>query len=167
MSAAPPTLSHARQQVARRWAALASRERYALVVVLLVLGLFIVWSVLIQPAWRTLRDAPAAHDRFDTQLQDMHRLAAEIRELRGATAVSATQAGDALKAATARLGESGKLAPRGERAVLALNNASPEGLRAWLIEARSAARARPVELQLQRTGQGYSGSVTVTLPGAP
>jgi general secretion pathway protein M len=48
-----------------------------------------------------------------------------------------------------------------------LSNAAPEGLRAWLIEARSAARARPVELQLQRSAQGFSGSLTVTLAGVP
>jgi general secretion pathway protein M len=51
--------------------------------------------------------------------------------------------------------------------VLSLNNASSEGLRAWLSEARSAARVRPVEMQLQRSPQGYSGSLTVQLPGSP
>jgi general secretion pathway protein M len=56
---------------------------------------------------------------------------------------------------------------RGDRAVLNLSNASSEALRAWLVEARSAARARPLELQLQRGPQGYSGSVTVSLSGAP
>ena len=167
MSATLPTLSPARQQLSRRWAALAPREQYALAAVLFMVGLFIVWSTLIQPAWRTVRDAPAAIDQIDAQLQDMQRLAAEIRELRATAPVSAAQAGEALTAATTRLGEAGKIALRGERAVLTLTRASAEGLRAWLIEARSAARARPIELQLQRTPQGYSGSLTVTLPGAP
>ena len=156
-----------RQQLARRWAALAPRERAALTLVLLVLGLVLVWATLVEPAWRTARTAPAALDQLDAQLQDMQRLAVEVRELRGTAPVSAVQASEALKAATARLGESGKIALRGDGAVLTLNNATPEGLRAWLIEARSAARARPVELQLQRSAQGFSGSLTVTLAGAP
>jgi len=167
MSSNVAAVSHLRQQLARRWATLAPRERGALTLVLLVLVLFFVWATLVQPAWRTVRAAPAALDQLDAQLQEMQRLAAEVRELRSTAPVSAAQASDALKAATARLGESGKIALRGDSAVLTLSNAAPEGLRAWLIEARSAARARPVELQLQRSGQGFSGSLTVTLAGAP
>jgi general secretion pathway protein M len=167
MSMALPALSPARQQLSRRWAALAPRERYALAAALFLVGLLMVWITLVQPAWRTLRDTPAAIDKLDTQLQDMQRLAAEVRELRATAPVSTAQSADALTAATARLGEAGRLALRGDRAVLTLTSASPEGLRAWLNEARSAARARPIELQLQRSASGYSGSVTVTLPGAP
>jgi general secretion pathway protein M len=167
MSSSVAAVSHLRQQLARRWAALTARERGALTLVLLVLGLFFVWVTLVGPAWRTVRAAPAALDQLDAQLQDMQRLAAEVRELRGTAPVTAAQASDALKAATARLGESGRIALRGGSAVLTLSNAAPEGLRAWLIEARSAARARPVELQLQRSAQGFSGSLTVTLAGAP
>lgn len=167
MSSSVAAASPVRQQLAQRWAALAPRERGALTLVLLVLGLFFVWVTLVQPAWRTVRAAPAALDQLDAQLQEMQRLAAEVRELRGTAPVSAAQAADALKAATARLGESGKIALRGDSAVLTLSNAAPEGLRAWLIEARSAARARPVELQLQRSAQGFSGSLIVTFAGAP
>jgi len=167
MSTAMPTLAPARQLLTRRWSALAPRERVGFSAALFVLGLFLVWSILIQPAWRTVRDAPAAIDKLDAQLQEMQSLAAEVRELRATAPVSAAQSSEALTAATTRLGETGKIALRGERAVLNLTNASSEGLRAWLVEARSAARARPLELQLQRSAQGYSGSITVTLSGAP
>jgi general secretion pathway protein M len=171
MSAALPSLSprllDVRQRVAQRWSAFAPRERNAIAAASVVLGLVIGWSVLVQPAWRSVRDAPALLDRLDAQLQDVQRLAAESRELRATAPVSAAQAVEALKAATARLGETGRIALRGDRAVLTLSNASAEGLQGWLVEARSAARARPVEAQLQRSPQGYSGSVTVSLPGAP
>lgn len=162
-----PALTTARQGLARRWAGFASRERYALSAALALVGLFVVWNTLIQPAWRTVRDAPAAIDKLDTQLQELQSLANEVRELRAIAPVSVAQASDALTAATTRLGDTGKIALRGERAVLTLSNASAEGLRAWLGEARSAARARPIELQLQRGAQGYSGNLTVTLSGAP
>jgi general secretion pathway protein M len=166
-AALPPQLKSAGQQLAQRWAALAPRERIALGAALSVIAILVVWISLIQPAWRNVRAAPALHDQLDSQLQQVQRLAAESRELRAAAPVSAAQSAEALKAATSRLGESGKLNLRGDRAVLNLNNASSEGLRAWLSEARSAARVRPVELQLQRSPQGYSGSLTVQLPGSP
>lgn len=162
-----PKLQGVRAQLAQRWAALAPRERYALgAAIAFVIGLM-AWNILVQPAWRSVRAAPAQLDQLDAQLQELQRLAVETRELRAAAPVSAGQSADALKAATGRLGETGKLALRGDRAVLTLSNASSEGLRAWLNEARSAARARPLELQLQRSPQGYSGSITINLPGTP
>jgi general secretion pathway protein M len=166
LTALSPKVKGLGQQFAQRWSAFAPRERYALGAAMFVVGAFVVWVTLIQPAWRSVRSAPGLLDQLDAQLQDMQRQAAESRELRAAAPVSAAQSADALKAATGRLGETGKIALRGDRAVLTLTNASSEGLRAWLNEARSAARARPVELQLQRSPQGYSGSVTVHLPGA-
>ena len=36
----------------------------------------------------------------------------------------------------------------------------------WLGEVRGAARARPVEAQLTRAANGYSGSLVLQLPGA-
>jgi len=51
----------------------------------------------------------------------------------------------------------------GDRATLKLNGVSGEALRDWLSEARSAARARAVEVTLTRNPQGYSGTVVVTL----
>jgi general secretion pathway protein M len=167
MSATLPALATARQGLARKWAGFAPRERTALGAALALVGAVLLWIVLIQPAWRTVRDAPAAIDKLDSQLQELQSLANEVRELRATAPVSPAQAGDALTAATSRLGETGKLALRGDRALLTLSNASAEGLRAWLGEARSAARARPTELQLQRGPQGYSGNLTVTLSGAP
>jgi general secretion pathway protein M len=166
-AALPPQLKNAGQQLAQRWAALAPRERIALGAALTLVAVFIIWISLIQPAWRSVRAAPALLDQLDMQLQQVQRLAAESRDLRAAAPVSAAQSAEALKSATNRLGEAGKLNLRGDRAVLSLNNASSEGLRAWLSEARSAARVRPVEMQLQRSPQGYSGSLTVQLPGSP
>ena len=67
----------------------------------------------------------------------MQRLAGEARELKTGTPVGAAQAAAALKAATDRLGERGRLAVIGDRATLTLNGVSGEVLRQWLAEARS------------------------------
>jgi len=164
--ALPPALTAWRTMVRARWQALAARERRLVAIACTVLGLFVVWLVFIQPAWRTLREAPVQLDRLDTQLQQMQRLAAEARELRNATPLSAAQSAMALKAATDRLGEKGRLAMQGDRAILTLTNVSGEQLRGWLSEARSGAHARPVEAQLSRSAQGYNGTVVVSLGGS-
>ena len=169
MSAAAPTSparAARRQQSRTWWQARTSRERQAVAVVGAVIVLFLIWSLLVQPALRTLREAPAQLDRLDAQTQQMQRIAAESTGLRGAPRVGPVQAAQALRAATDRLGDRGKLLIQGDRATLTLINATPEALRAWLNEARSGARARPVEAQLQRGPGGYSGTIAVTLGSA-
>lgn len=148
-----------------RWEAMAARERIGLSIAASLLGLLLIWQLGIASALRTLRDAPQQIDRLDAQLQDMQRMANEAKELRAIPAVSAAQARLALNAATDRLGAAAKLSVHGERATLALTNASSEQLLAWLGEARNAARARPIEAQLQRGPKGYSGTLLVSLGG--
>lgn len=166
-SPAPSGLASLQQQAGTWWQARTPRERQAVVLVALVLAMFAAWSLLVQPALRTLREAPAQLDRLDAQYQQMQRVAAESGALRAAPRVSPSQATLALKAATDRLGEHGKLLVQGDRATLTLTSVAPEALRGWLTEARNGARARPVEAQLQRNPAGYSGTLVVTIGGAP
>jgi general secretion pathway protein M len=121
--------------------------------------------VAVQPALRTLREAPAQLDALDAQLQGMQRQAADVARLKGISPVGAAQAAEALKAATARLGDKAKLSLQGDRAVVTFNNVTSTELRSWLGEARSGARARPAEAQLTKGPKGYSGPVTLTLVG--
>jgi general secretion pathway protein M len=162
-SAALPALAALRTQTLARWRSFAPRERLALAMGGLLLALFIVWSLLVAPAWRVSRDAPVELDRLEVQLQQMQRLAADARTLKGAPAVSPAQAVEPLKAATARLGNKASLVFQGDRATLTLTGVSGEALRDWLSEARSAAHARPIDVQLTRSGDGYAGLVVVTL----
>ncbi|HJV96458.1 MAG TPA: type II secretion system protein M, partial [Albitalea sp.] len=64
-----------------------------------------------------------------------------------------------------RLGDKGRLLMQGDRATLTLTGVQADALRAWLSEARSAAHARAVDVQLSRSAQGYSGTVVVSLGG--
>jgi general secretion pathway protein M len=162
----PPALASLRVEAGKWWLARTPRERRAVVLVLSVLALLVVFSLFIQPAWRTASAAPAQLDQLDGELQQMQRVAAESRVLRAVSPVSQTQAGAALKAASERLGDKAKLNLQGDRATLSLTGISPEALRGWLNEARSGARARPVEATLQRGPAGFTGSVTVTLGAA-
>ena len=163
----PPALASLRTEADKWWRARTTRERRAVILVLAVLGALLVWSLFIQPAWRSARAAPAQLDQLDGELQQMQRVAAESRTLRAISPVSQSQAGAALKAATERLGDKAKLNLQGDRATLTLTGIGPEALRAWLNEARSGARARPIDATLQRGPAGFTGSVTVTLGGTP
>jgi len=154
------------QALAARWQALGARERTLLQLAGAALALLLLWSAAIQPALRTLRQAPEQLAQVDAQLQQMQRLAQEVRELREQPPVPAAQALQALRAASERLGSAARLSITGERAVLSLSGIDGEALQAWLGEVRSAARARPIEANLQRGPQGYSGSIVLVL-GVP
>lgn len=147
-----------------RWRALAPRERRGLGIAAWVVGAFLLWALAIGPAWRTVRAAPAQLDQLDAQLQGMQRQANEARELRAIAPLGASQAAAALRASSEALGSAGRLQVVGDRATLTLTGINGTQLRDWLAEARSAARARPLEANLTRGPQGYSGSIVVALP---
>lgn len=148
------------------WQGLAARERLLVAVAVAAVVLAAVFGLAVQPAWRTVHTAPSEIERLDEQLRVMQRLATEARELRALPAVSVAQSAAALKAASDRLGDKGRLTIVGDRATLALNGAGTAQLRAWLSEVRLGARARPIEATLQRGPQGYSGSIVVALGGS-
>ncbi len=151
------------QQLAARWQALAARERRLVgAAAVLLLGLAI-WLTLLGPALRTLRGAPARLEQLESAVLRQRALAVEAATLRNTPPVSAAQAANALNTATERLGTAGRLVVQGERASLQLTGVEAPALQAWLAEARSAARARPVEMQLTRGQRGLSGSVVVSL----
>jgi general secretion pathway protein M len=149
------------------WRGLGARERRAVVFAGMLLAAALLWLLALAPALRTLARVPAQIDAAEVQLQAMQRLAAEARELRSATPVAPEQAGAALRAATERLGEAARLALQGDRAVLTVNGVSGSALRDWLAEARSGARARPVEVSLTRGANGLSGTLVLAIGGAP
>lgn len=156
-------LTSLRQQARNWWKSRTQRERQGVVIIGCVLGFFVVWSIFIAPASRIIREAPAQLDRLEAQYQQMQRISVESTALRGAARVSPAQAAAALKSATDRLGDRGRLTLIGDRATLTLTGVSTEALRAWLGEARSGARARPVDAQLQRGPTGFTGSLTVVI----
>jgi general secretion pathway protein M len=148
-----------------RWAAMSLRERGGVTLAALLIGVALVWSLAVQPAWRTVRSAPAEQARLDAAWQRMQSEAAEATRLRALPPVAPTLAAQSLQAATARLGVAGKLSLQGERAVLTLDGASGAAIAAWLSEVRRGARARPVEARLERVDDGYRGRITVAIGG--
>ena len=155
----------ARAQAGQFWRSRAPRERQLIAGGAIALVVLIVWLIAVQPALTTLREAPAELDRLDAQWQQMQIAASESAALRSASPVPPAQANEALRAATERLGGKGKIALQGDRATLTFTAVPFEALRNWIGEARSAARARPVEAQLLKSANGYSGTITIVLSG--
>lgn len=162
----PPALDDARKQAGKFWQARAPRERQLISAAAVALAVLLIWLVAMQPALKTLREAPVELDVLDAQWQQMQLAALESEGLRAASPVPPAQAADALRGATERLGSKAKLIVQGDRATLTFTGLAFEDLRAWLGEARSGARARPVEAQLLKAATGYSGSISMTLTSA-
>ena len=154
-----------RAQAGQLWRSRAPRERQLIAAGAIALAVLLVWLIAVQPALKTLRETPAELDRLDSQWQQMQLAAFESAALRSASPVPPAQANEALRAATERLGGKGKIVLQGDRAVLTFSGVPFEALRNWLGEARSAARARPVEAQLLKGASGYSGSISISLAG--
>ena len=155
-----------RDSLRERWTALAARERAGLAAAAVVIGVFLLWSTAIQPAWRTLLEAPGRIDRQGAELQAVQRLAAEAAELRAIAPVARAQASAALQGATARFAGRATVQLQGDRATVAVNGLTGDELRDWLVELRSAARAHATEVQLTRGAQGYTGTLVLSLGGS-
>lgn len=162
---AQSTWNEAKAQVLARWGAMQPRERVAAAWLGGAFALLLVWLVAIGPAIVTLQKAPKALETLELELQDMQRMASEARALRTVAAIGQAQAAQTLQAATERLGAQAQLTITGDRATLVLNGVSSDALSAWLGEARSAAHAVPVEAELNRSGAGYNGTLTLNLGG--
>jgi general secretion pathway protein M len=167
MPGATGTRSAAVQALRAWWQGRAARERVLLSVGGVVLSLGLLWALAVQPAWRTLQRAPVQLEALDGQLQHMRMLAAEAQQLRAAPRVLPDQAMAVLKAAAGRLGGKGKLSVQGDRATLTLTALEPGQLTSWLAEVRAGARVRPLEANLTRAGNGYSGTLVLGLGAEP
>lgn len=165
--ALPAPLVNLRQRSTTWWRALSRRDRRLARLGAFAVAVVALWGLGVQPALRTLREAPLAIERLDAELQQMQLLAAESASLRAAPPVAPAQGATALKAAVARLGDKARLAIQGERATVTVSGVDGAMLRSLLAESRSAARARPVEAQLVRGAKGYDGTLVFSLGGPP
>jgi general secretion pathway protein M len=150
---------------AARWQATSPRDQFAVRVVAWSLGALLVWQLAVAPALRVLREAPQELARLEAQTQELHAQAAQTKSWAGLAPVSAIQAQEAIKASSTRLGDKAQISIQGDRATLRLSGVSSDAFKAWLIEARSGARARVSEAQLTQSQGSLSGTVVAILPG--
>jgi len=151
-------LNDTRSQLLASYSRLDARERRMVAVIAIALAFLVLWLALVRPAWNTLDAAPALRAQADAQLLQM-----QAKQLRALPPVAAPVAEQVLKSATDELGGKAKLAMQGDRATLSVTGINGEDLRKWLIQARGGARARPVEANLVRAGDGYNGTLVVAI----
>jgi len=156
-------LTDTRNQLLARYARLDARERQMVVVIAAAVTFLVVWLALVRPALNTLETAPVQRDQADAQLLQMQAIANEARQLRALPPVPPSVAEQVLKSATDELGGKAKITLQGDRATLSVTGINGEELRKWLIQARGGARARPVEANLVRAGDGYNGTLVVSI----
>ena len=164
--ALPEPVARLRLRAAAWWATLSPRDRRLAAFAALVAGAGLAWLIAVEPALTTLRQAPVTLAQLDAELQQMQLQAAESGSLRAAPPVTPAQAQEALKAATARLGDKARLALQGERATITLSGVDGDALRSLLAEVRSAAHARPIEANWVRGPKGLDGTLVLGLGGA-
>ncbi len=147
------------------WRQLKISERRLILAAFWLIFAALLWWLSIAPALKTLKESPAQHRALDAQLQSMLSLSAEAKNLQSQPKLGLDEAQKALQSAvTQRFGSTAQLNLTGERASLTLKNASPQELALWLTQARVNARALPTEAKLTRNGDGWDGTMVLTLP---
>ena len=135
-----------------RWQALAPREQTMVLAAGGLVAFALLWWLAVAPALSTLRAAPARHAELDSQLQRMQGLRAEAQQLQSAPRNTRGDSVGALRTAlTQRLGNTAQLNVVGDRATVTLKGAPADALAQWLAQARSNARATPIEARLARS----------------
>jgi general secretion pathway protein M len=151
-----------------------------------LIGVALFWWIAIAPALHTWRAAPAQHQSLDAQLQTLQSLQAQALDLQANRNSTPTDRVAALRTTvTQQLGASANLQVAGDLATVTLQNATASSLAQWLSQARSNARATPIEARLNRSNIApnsselpnsgaanqnnatplWSGSVVLQLPG--
>ncbi len=153
-----------------RWQALAPREQRLLLAASALVLLALLWWLALAPALQTLRTAGPRHSALDAQLQHMQSLQAEALQLQAQPRIRPDDAQRALQSSVAEtLGATARLSLNGDRATLTLQGAPADALAAWLAQARSNARAVPLETHLTRSAPGgaRAAAAPATRPPAP
>ena len=155
----------ARAQLAAFWSGLRPSEQRVVTWAATALLAVLVWTVALQPAWQVLTRAPSTLAQLEREVQSMRRLAAEAVELRAVPPLRVEATNAALDKASASLGDKIKLRASGDRITATLTSVGASELRQWLLEVRSGARARILEVELTRDDGRFSGRVELTLGG--
>lgn len=152
-----------------RWKLLAPRERSLLTAAAAMLLVALLWTLLLAPALRVLRTAPAQAAALDAQLQRMQTLQAQAQALQQQAPLGYEDALRALQQATKQtLGTSAQISVSGERATVTLQAVGADALAQWLAQARLNARSVPLEAKINRistpASTTWSGVLVMSLP---
>ena len=161
---APSTRTAARQRLHSIWQGMAVRERRLVLVAAALVAAASIWWVLLAPALRTLRQAPAEKAAVAEQLAHMRSLQSQAAALQKQPALSSADSQGQLTALAAQLLGEHSIVWQGKQANVTLHNVPPQRLGQWLAQARSQARAIAQQAQLEYSSAGWNGSMVMRLP---
>ena len=120
----------------QRWQALQVRERIGVSIALAVVGLALLWTVAVAPAWRVLREADTRHLALQAELDRMRALQAQAQTLQAQPRITREAAVAALEASVRQtLGPGAQIQIGVERATLTLRAVPASALAGWLVQA--------------------------------
>ncbi len=150
-----------------RWQSTSAREQRLLLLGLAVVVLALTWWLVLAPALRVIKAAPAQHLLLDSQLERMQQWQTQAQALRAQPALKAAEAKSALEASLQLFGAMAQMTVQLDRVSITLKGVGPP-LAQWLATVRQNARLTPTEAHLQRNAAGtWDGTLVLTLPGAP
>lgn len=140
------------------------REQRGIRLALGLLGLWLLWSVAVAPAWQVLSHSQAQRERLNQQTALMQQLQLQAQALRQQTAVSPEQATQMLQSLSASLGQQTTFNRQGSNVTLSFKSASPAALAEFLAQARAQAHAQVLEAHWQQARGDWSGQLIFNLP---
>ena len=159
------TLPSAWQQ---RWNQLAAREQRLLRAAAVLMALALLWTVLLAPPLKALRNSPTRHAQLGAQWQQMQALQAEAERLRSQPRAPQGDAAHSLRTLTVQhLGDAAQVQISAGRATVQLTQVPAAALAGWLAQLRSTSQAVPQQAQLTRSTEApwrWSGALVLALP---
>lgn len=149
------------------WRQREAREQTLLALAAVLVAIALLWLLALAPALKTLRQHDARVAQLQDSLQRMQALQAQAQALQAqaGSALDATQAQQALvQQTTAILGKQADISPRPGGASVTLRTVTPNALARWLAAIRAEAHAKVEQARIQRSGDGWSGTVQLSLP---
>lgn len=156
------------QRFMQRWQALQAREQTLILTAagVVLAALFLVLAI--SPALAVLRTADAQHARLDVQLQNMQALQAQAKAMQDQPKMNAVDASRSLEASVKqRLGAAAQVSLVGSQATVTLKAVPAAAFAEWLTQARTAARAVPIQAALRRSSaepSTWDGTLVLSLP---
>lgn len=149
------------------WRQREAREQTLLALAAALVAMALLWLLALAPALKTLRQHNARVAQLQHRLQHMQALQAQAQALQAqaGSALDAAQAQQALMLHTTTiLGKQADISPRPGGASVTLRTVTPSALARWLAAIRAEAHAKVEQARIQRSGDGWSGTVQLSLP---
>jgi type II secretory pathway component PulM len=147
----------------RYWNSASARERLMLAVMVLFVCGALLFAVLVRPAWRLVRDAPATLQTLDAKVLAMRAQAAQLRAAPAALPTVATQPVSAERELSGPGATVSEARDSSGATTVTLKNVDGAKLGAWLARPDVQKQLQRVSVTRDATSGRISGSMVLSL----